>query len=271
MRRGLLGLVGGTIQSIARTRCQRRPIVIEPEIPTLRKHLKGQKLRQIDRLGKRLVLVIDNGYRLVIEPRMTGLVLVTDPPTQEHLRLELAVSGVSVDRLLFWDRRGLGQVHGFTEEAFRAAFENGRLGPDALAVDLAKLKQIFGRTSQPIKVALLDQKKIAGIGNLYASEILHRAKIHPEQASNSIKPRSWKRLHESMILILNDAITYEGSTLNDGTYRNSLNETGQYQNQHRVYAKHDQLCSGCLKSKIERIVQAQRSTFFCPRCQKLSK
>jgi formamidopyrimidine-DNA glycosylase len=119
-----------------------------------------------------------------------------------------------------------------------------------------------------VKVALLDQRAVAGIGNLYASEILHLARIHPEQPCTRLTPRQWAAIENAALDVLETAIRYEGSTLSDGTYRNALNKEGGYQNEHRVYDKAGHPCSRCARVVIARIVQAQRSTFYCPRCQR---
>lgn len=119
-----------------------------------------------------------------------------------------------------------------------------------------------------MKVALLDQRAVAGIGNLYASEILHLAGVGPERPCRELKPKEWQAIAAAALEVLELAIRYEGSTLSDGTYRNALNKTGGYQNEHRVYAKAGEPCPRCTKGTIERIVQTQRSTFFCRRCQK---
>ena len=117
-------------------------------------------------------------------------------------------------------------------------------------------------------MALLNQKKVAGIGNLYASEILHLSRISPEVPARELSRKQISRLAKAVPAILNEAIRYEGSTLGDGTYRNALNETGGYQNAHKVYARDGEICPTCDRGTIIRIVQAQRSTFFCRVCQR---
>jgi formamidopyrimidine-DNA glycosylase len=116
-------------------------------------------------------------------------------------------------------------------------------------------------------VALLDQRVVAGIGNLYASEILHQAGVHPQRRCDQLQGDEWTRLYMAMGEVLRTAIQYEGSTLSDGTYRNALNQTGGYQQHHRVYDRAGELCLTCGKFPIEQIRQAQRSTFFCRNCQ----
>jgi len=259
-------ITGKQLKSICSCRCLRKPISIQPMLPTINKQLRGQPIREISRLGKRAIVEFANDQRLVIEPRMTGLLLLKDPPSREHLRLEFRLQDGS--RFWFWDRRGLGTVRLFAAETFAEQFSRKRFGPDALAATISDWQQFCRCTSRPIKVALLEQKWIAGIGNLYASEILFAARIAPDKPAAQLRQSEIKKLHEATQVILQDAIRYEGSTLSDGTYRNALNQNGSYQSKHRVYMKAGALCSRCQQSHIERIVQAQRSTFFCPTCQR---
>src|SRR4029077_20463859 len=144
-------------------------------------------------------------------------------------------------------------------------------GPDALALSADELRQRLDRSRRAIKVALLDQRAVAGIGNLYASEILHLAGIHPAKRCDLLTPAQWAEIRARMLEVLELAIRHEGSTLSDGTYRNALNQSGGYQNHHRVYDRAGESCTSCGNAAIVRIVQAQRATFFCPACQKKSR
>lgn len=250
-----------------RTKC--RPISITPALTTISLRVKDQTVTAVRRLGKRVVLDLTDESNLVIEPRMTGLMLLADPPDEHHLRLEWELDGDGeYSRLWFWDQRGLGTMRLYQPGELAELLGSHHLGPDALALTIADYRRVCGKTARPIKVALLDQKLVAGIGNLYASEILHLAKIHPESPAKTLTVRQLERLHAATYAILEEAIRYEGSTLGDGTYRNALNKAGGYQNAHRVYARADESCPTCGKATIQRIVQAQRSTFFCGRCQK---
>lgn len=271
MKRGIAAVVGSRISHVERCRCRYRPIQIVPSLSALRRRAEGRTISGLARLGKRVVVELDSGDRLVLEPRMTGLVLVADPPNREHLRLRFALEGGAAPELLFWDRRGLGSVQIYTPEQFIARLSGSRLGPDALAITPAMLHERLARSRRAIKVALLDQSAVAGIGNLYASEILHLAGIHPACRCDLLRVDDWERIHAATIEILQDAIRHEGSTLSDGTYRNALNQAGGYQNHHRVYDREGQVCRQCRVAKIVRIVQAQRSTFFCPACQPKSR
>ena len=269
MRRGILPIVGARIEQFRRLPCKLQPLSLRPEPVEFRRRVKGKQIAGVERLGKRVVLRLENTDAIVFEPRMTGLVLVTEPPNQEHLRVAF-----ELDRepgpLLYWDRRGLGSVRLFTDAELDAVYNSSVLGPDALTITPAQLASL--RNSQrAIKVALLDQRAVAGIGNIYASEMLHLARIHPAAACSRVSPAAWKRLHAAMLEVLQTAILHEGSTLSDGTYRNALNKEGSYQNHHRVYARAEQVCNSCGKGLIDRFVLAQRATFYCPRCQRLPR
>lgn len=273
MRRGVLGIVGATIVAAQRTPCARQPISIQPRIDRLNDRVANQQIVSVDRLGKRVVVRLDSDDRIIFEPRMTGLVLIADPPTTEHLRFALTLQQVKrakqkPNQLLFWDRRGLGKIALLSAAEYATKCSNGSLGPDALAIDADEFTTRFRSSGREVKVAMLDQAIVAGIGNLYASEILHLAGVHPAARCNRISKLRWRLIFGAMRDVLELAIEYEGSTLSDGTYRNALNKAGGYQNEHRVYDRAEQTCLRCGIEKIQRIVQAQRSTFFCRRCQK---
>lgn len=267
MRRGILGIQGGRIEEVGCPPCALRPITIEPRLPTLRKRLLGRRVAAVERIGKRVVLRLDDEARLVFEPRMTGLLLLAQAPDNAHLRFYLEFRGARQRKLWFWDRRGLGVVRWLAANAWEAVLGASRIGPDAIQMSVADWGERLGASRRAIKVALLDQKAVAGIGNLYAAELLHLARIDPRARCDQLRPADWKRLHEAAQEVLLAAIEHEGSTLSDATYRNALNRDGGYQNLHRVYQKTGAPCESCGRGPIQRIVQAQRATFFCPSCQ----
>jgi formamidopyrimidine-DNA glycosylase len=275
MRRGLLPIVGQKIVDAIRPPCSLRPILIEPAFSKFRKRLCGRTVMDVGRRGKRVLLHLCDHSIIVIEPRMTGLVLLADPPGEAHLRLRIrfappdnvAFEHNAPNELLFWDRRGLGTVRWLAADQIEGRLGAKQLGPDALEISLDALILNLRTSSRPVKVALLDQKRIAGIGNLYASEILFLAGVDPRTRCDKLSRPQWTRIHSAISAVLNDAILHEGSTLSDGTYRNALNNPGGYQNHHRVYDRRGDTCVRCFGAEIQRIVQAQRSTFFCPNCQ----
>ena len=266
MRRGISEIVGSRIINVEKLRCTRKPIEIRPAISQFRRRVKGTEITALGRAGKRVVIWLSTEDAIVLEPRMTGLVLVVDPPSQEHLRWRLEIEGGPVSEIFYWDRRGLGNVCLYSKTEFNAQYGPNKLGPDALEVTATQLQEKLGSSRREVKPALLDQRAVAGIGNLYASEILYLAGIHPQRRCSAMTNKQWQAVAKATQSVLRKAIRYEGSTLSDGTYRNALNKAGGYQNQHRVYDKAGQPCTRCQR-KIQRIVQAQRSTFYCTRCQ----
>ena len=267
MRRGILAIVGSTIATAERVPCERKPILVQPGPAALRKRVSGRTVVDVGRVGKRVIVHLDSGDALVFEPRMTGLVLVADPPSLEHLRFRLELAGGPIAQVWYWDRRGLGSVRLLSPKEYAAKLGGDTLGPDALVLTAEDLQARLGNSRRAIKVALLDQRAVAGVGNLYASEILHLAGVHPGKRCDLLRAEQWKAIHARMVEVLQTAIRYEGSTLSDGTYRNSLNQAGGYQSQHRVYDRAGETCRVCARGVIERIVQAQRATFFCAVCQ----
>ena len=268
MRRGILKAVGSRISAAQRVPCRKRPILVQPGPAALGRKVVGQKIASIGRVGKRVVMHLESGDTLVFEPRMTGLVLVADPPTREHLRFRLDLRGGPLKSIWYWDRRGLGSVRLLSPKQFEEQLRGDKLGPDALAITAAELRERMETSKRAIKVALLDQRALAGVGNLYASEILHLCGIHPARRCDLLRKEQWEQIHARMREVLELAIEHEGSTLSDGTYRNALNQSGGYQSHHRVYDKAGEACPTCSRGSILRIVQAQRATFYCPECQR---
>ena len=262
-------MTGRRVRELRQCPCDYRPLTLRPAFGEIARRAKGREITAVRRIAKRVVIDLSSGDAFVIEPRMTGLMLVADPPDREHLRLEWRLAGADQPRSVwFWDRRGLGVVRLCDPAELIQRLGGDSLGADALLMTESSWRDALQRTARPIKVALLDQKLVAGIGNLYASEILHLAKISPRRAARELSRELIRRLQEATQHVLLEAIKHEGSTLGDGTYRNALNESGGYQNAHRVYDRANEPCLTCGRGKVVRIVQAQRSTFFCRSCQR---
>jgi formamidopyrimidine-DNA glycosylase len=269
MRRGLLPLIGGLIDEVEFPNIPYRPIQRTPTGDAFSKRTRGRTIVAVERIAKRVMVRLDSGDCIVMQPKMAGLALIAQPPSQQHVRMVVHVRGAAASQFIYWDRRGLGTVHLWTPEQCSQNLGPDQLGPDALAIEPQQWIERFCALNRPVKPAFLDQKRVAGIGNLYASEILHRSGVHPAQPCASISKRLWLRMFHNMREILMEAIAAEGSTLQDGTYRNAVNGEGGYQHHHRVYARQGEKCSTCKKGVIQRSVQAQRSTFYCPKCQRL--
>lgn len=263
-------IVGSRIDEVWVPPIKFRPITIEPPLAEFRRKAVGRRVVEVGRAGKRVLIRLDCGARIVVEPRMSGRLLLSDPPDEEHLRFVVQWSrfGHWSGRLMFWDARGLGVVRLLRPEDFAHRLGPERLGPDALEITADELRRRLGASRRAIKVALLDQSVLAGVGNLYASEILHRARVHPAVPCSRLRPSQWSRIHAAMVEVLKKAIDMEGSTLADGMYRTVRGEPGRFQELHLVYQRAGQLCRQCEKARIVRIVQSQRSSFYCPNCQR---
>lgn len=269
MRRGLLPIIGRTIEQVAFPTIPYRPIAIYPSRDKLLARCRGKKIVSVERIAKRVSVVLDSMERIVLQPKMAGMVMVSAPPSSQHTRIIFHLCGRKSPRqFLYWDRRGLGTVCLWTPEEFEQSLGSQKLGPDALLIDAATFAFRLGNCRKEIKCALLDQRVISGIGNIYAAEILFASKVHPTARCHEISRFQYRRMFANMIRILQEAIEREGSTLSDGSYRSAINGEASYQNEHKVYDREDKVCLGCRKHKIVRIVQAQRSTYFCPGCQK---
>ena len=281
--------VGRTVVAVRRPRGGRnaageplRPIALTPSLSSLAARVRGKKIEAVERRAKRVVLRLAGGRAIAIEPRMTGLLALGAPPTTDHVRLELHLApapdaGRGDDAtaeypvLRFWDRRGLGTVRLYEPGELETHLGPDKLGPDPLGLSpeqwAASLAAAMKRTARPVKVALLDQRVAAGVGNLYASEALFHARLPPDRPGNELSEEEVDRLAVAVREVLTEAIRYEGSTLSDGTYLNALGDPGRYRNEHRVYQRHGAPCPRC-GTGIVRTVQAQRSTFHCPTCQR---
>jgi formamidopyrimidine-DNA glycosylase len=168
----------------------------------------------------------------------------------------------------FCDNRRLGKIAWYTDprsadDAFRRS-----QGPDAMAIGLADLSARLKRTGRAIKPTLMDQKVLAGIGNIYADEVLHRARVHPERPASTLRGEEVQRLHASIALVLNEAIAAEGSSF-DRNYRTVLGSEGGFLTRNAVYGRGGKPCPVCgeavVKARIPGLLG--RSTHFCPACQ----
>ena len=276
MRRGISGLAGARIVAARFPQGTCRPLAIAPAPAEIAAWLERKRIASVARFGKRVAIEVGMEGKaphwLVIEPRMTGLLLVAEPPTPQHVRMELDVATVRgssagpLQKLLFWDQRGLGTIRLLDAKGLDRACGTGKLGPDGLVVTGVDLAERLGGSRRGVKVALLDQKAVAGIGNIYAAEILHRAAIDPCTPCQRLSAAAWEEVALAAREILASAVAHEGSSIGDELYRTADNRKGGFQKLHRVYGLAGTPCQTC-GGTIQRIVQAQRSTFFCATCQ----
>lgn len=255
----------------------RRARVISPTSEQeLKQTLTGAKLGELTRRGKYLLFAFTRSVKktpciLLGHLGMTGrmYLLPQESPLPKHAAVVLSLGK---EKFIFEDTRYFGR---FTLDT--SSIQN--LGPEPLGPDftIEYFTKALKRSTQPIKVKLLDQALVAGVGNIYASEALYRAGISPRLAANKIKPPQIKRLHEAILEVLEQAIetgstlplNFSGSGQKDGLfYYGSAQGVSDFdQERLLVYDREGHPCYKC-GDKIKRFVQSARSTFYCPRCQR---
>jgi formamidopyrimidine-DNA glycosylase len=227
--------------------------------------LQGTTIRALDRRGKQLAIIATDGCTLVVQLGMSGQFLLTPrgmpPPNSPHVHCLWTLDDGAT--LLSRDPRRFGGLWALPcEDALRQRWS--ALGPDALTIAAPELTERAGKSARAIKAALLDQRVLAGVGNIYADEALFRAGIHPLRTARSLSGNDWPALASAIRDTLSSAIEAGGSTLRD--YRNALGVAGSAQLTHAVYARAGQSCIRCGRP-LRGIRIAQRATVYCPRCQ----
>jgi formamidopyrimidine-DNA glycosylase len=234
------------------------------------RRVNGASVRLVARRGKWVVIELSGGRgTIVIQPRMTGGFWLIPPDRPEHIRVTFGMErpGGSV---WFCDARRLGKVAWYDgHEAAEAAFARSH-GPDALEISAGELAARLSKTGRGIKPTLMDQKVLAGIGNIYADEVLFRSRLHPERPASGLSGAEVDRLHEAIGQVLAEAIKAEGSSFDAG-YRTVLGLEGGFLAQNAMYGRGGQPCPSCsgpiLKARIAGLVG--RPTHYCPTCQVL--
>lgn len=228
--------------------------------------LKGRRVLGVRRRGKMLLIEFDGARTLVFHLKMTGQFLFASAadPRDKHTRLVVRFED-GANELIFRDVRKFGFLLCLEGDPMAACTELACLGPEPLNVGLAEFAALVGRRKGRIKSLLLDQTAIAGIGNIYADEMLFDARIHPETPASSLGKRAVERLYDSMKKILTLAIAEKGSTLRD--YRDAEGKAGNFQFFHKVYDRKGEPCVACgTPVRMTRI--GGRSSHFCPKCQR---
>jgi formamidopyrimidine-DNA glycosylase len=238
----------------------------QSSLTDLRRWVKGRHLEKLRRRGKYLLFDLEGGVTLLIHLGMTGRLLATSPssPPLDHVHVVFQVEGGL--NLLYQDVRRFGQVLVFPPGVTPAPLAQVGAEPFSRKVTAAwLLKQAQGR-SRPIKNFLLDARVVAGIGNIYACEILFASGLHPATPVGRLTLVDWDRVLAETRRILKHAIAKGGTTVSD--YLNSRGESGLFQLELLVYGRAGEPCLVC-GTAIARLVQAGRSSFFCPVCQKI--
>lgn len=243
-------------------------LLYRPLVRTGRKALaglRGRRVLGVRRRGKLLLIECQGGRTLVFHLKMTGQFLFageTDP-RDKHTRLVVRFED-GTNELRFRDVRKFGFLLCLEGEPETASRELAGLGPEPLLVGQDEFARILKARKGRVKSVLLDQRRLAGIGNIYADEMLFDARIHPERPASSLTSTSIARLHDSMNKILRAAIASSGSTLRN--YRDAEGNEGRFQDSHKVYDRTGEPCVRCgTPVRMKRI--GGRSSHYCPRCQ----
>jgi len=261
VRRDLVRVVAG--HRIEAVEVTGRRTVRRQSPQDLKERVGGMSVDSVRRASKYLLLDLSSGDVLVVHLRMSGQ-LRWHQPDDERAAHTHAVVGFGHGEVRFVDPRTFGEL--FVVGAGELPF---RVGADPLDDGLtgAGLAAALGHRRRPLKVALMDQQIVAGIGNIYADEICHRAGVRTDRRTDTVTARQWGRLAEAAGSVLTAAVAARGSSLRDAQYVDLFGRPGAYQQEHRVYAREGLPCPACGRP-IRRGVVGQRSTFFCPRCQK---
>jgi formamidopyrimidine-DNA glycosylase len=239
--------------------------IAEPAPAEFAEGVAGRTIEDVGRHGKFLLIRLSGGLHLVVHLRMTGQLLVrnADDPPEKYGRVILCLA--SGRELRFADLRKFARMWLVDDEGLRAVL--GNLGPDALDRALAEnFEELFAERRGSLKALLLNQAFVAGLGNIYADEVLHRARLHPLRRAESLTPVEVQQLKQAIDDVLAAAIANRGTTFSD--YRDASGSKGRNQLDLAVYGRTGKPCPRC-ETPIERTRVSQRSTHFCPRCQPL--
>ncbi len=245
-----------------------RPDLIEGEAGEFERGAARARIGTVERRAKNIVFHLEENApddRLIVNLGMTGRLLVMDPASEEpaHLGVRFQLEGGRV--LLYQDVRRFGRLQLLSSEAWEA--RSSALGYEPLdaAFTPTALYELARSSRVAIKSWLMDQRRVVGVGNIYASEALFRARISPRKAARRLTRAEATRLHQAIVEVLTEAIEFRGTTLLD--YRDSAGEKGDFSRRLRVYGREGEPCVVC-GSPIVRIVQGGRSTFYCRVCQR---
>ena len=231
--------------------------------------LRGSSVEAVGRRGKHILVRLDNERVLITHLRMTGrfLYLPVEAPLPKHTHAIFYLDNER--RLVFTDQRHFGLMKIVAASELDEAKELRFLAPEPFSEEFTidYLHAALSRSRRTLKETLLDQKRVLGLGNIYAAEVMYLARINPFTVAAELTKRRVPRLHRAILDVLSESLSH-GSTMNvdpeniDGSYYG-----GSYEGHWRVYDREGEPCPTC-KAFIRRISHAGRSTFFCPRCQR---
>ena len=236
---------------------------------TFVRRVKGRSIAHAARRAKHIVITLDSGDALVIQPRFTGGIIVKSPAELTEDDMRYACVQLELDdgrRLTYRDVRRLGTVALMNSGELEAYF--GELGVEPLspAFTPERLSGILRASRQPVKKVIMDQYRLVGVGNIYANEALWRARIDPSRAASRVTPDEARVLRDEIVTILNEAIEAGGSTIRD--FYGAQGEPGEFASRHNAYGHGGEPCARCGATLVETHVIDGRQTVLCVRCQR---
>ncbi len=268
IRRDLQGsVVGLTVRSL---RARRADILRWTRRRKFEEALTGRRVEDVDRVGKNLILRFSGGPAVIVNLGMSGRFYTVDADARlgkhTHVIFELSDGR----RLVFQDTRRFGHLELVPDGEVGESFSLRKVGVDAACPGFRakKLGELLEGRTALVKSALLNQSLVAGLGNIYVCEVLHRAGISPELRCNELSDEQILHLYAAIKDVLSEAVQARGTTLRDGGYLDGIGEPGHFQEKLRVYERE---ALGCIRPgcghAIKRIKQENRSTYYCPGCQ----
>ena len=252
---------------ITSVRIKEPALIAYPELKEFKKQIKNRKIANITRRGKYILIHLLENKIMVIHLRMTGKLLVkdSDEAIAKHTHVIFKMDH-NID-LRFNNVRKFGRIYLIDSDNYEAAGGLAELGPEPLASDFSfeDFEKLFKGRTATIKSLLLNQKFIAGLGNIYTDEVLYRSGIHPKQNADKLNQKELKKLYKNIRKILKLGIKYNGTTFSD--YVNAFGQKGSFQEKLKVYQKAGEKCGKCKKVIVKDKI-AGRSTYYCPNCQK---
>lgn len=243
-----------------------RKALRRPWSPDWEALLLGRRIVGVRRRGKWIILDLDGGLSLVVHLGMTGQLTVAraQEPAADHTHVVLDL-GRGDRQLRFRDVRRFGSATLFAgREAVEGFFEESGLGPEPWDLDPPSWRMRLAATDRCLKAVLLDQRVVAGVGNIYADESLFEARLHPARPGSGLTRAEAERLRRAVPVVLERAIDRRGSSIRD--YVGGSGQKGSYQDEFRVYGRTGKPCVRC-RTPVARVRLAGRSTHFCPTCQ----
>ncbi len=253
---------------IVRTRLAKTDVLRRVSKPRLLRTLRGNTFVEVTRRAKHAVFRLGSGHRLVVQPRMTGSLLIYARPLMRDEREYAVLTCTLADgrRLVYRDVRRLGTIWLLDEKGWMAY--TNRLGPEPLDDTFTPFKfaERLRATRAAIKKAIMDQRRLAGVGNIYANEALFEAGIDPSKPTSKLSLQEFAALHAAVQNVLARAVHSSGTTVRD--YRTGTGERGRFQFELQVYGRGGEPCLRCGRRLVTTHTIDLRATTFCPFCQR---